>query len=72
MTPVLVIRDADGSERTVELRDGVLRIGRAAGRMSALRSTPNGSKSGPMSRPNRDRGSIPETANITRKSADGA
>ncbi len=31
MTPLLVIRDADGSERTVELRDGVMRIGRAAG-----------------------------------------
>src|SRR5262245_8619440 len=29
--PLLVIRDADGSERTVELRDGVMRIGRAAG-----------------------------------------
>ena len=26
-----MIRDADGSERTVELRDGVMRIGRAAG-----------------------------------------
>ena len=31
MTPLLVIRDADGSERSVELRDGVMRIGRAAG-----------------------------------------
>jgi Inner membrane component of T3SS, cytoplasmic domain len=29
--PVLVIRDADGAERTVELREGVMRIGRAAG-----------------------------------------
>ena len=29
--PVLVIRDADGAERTVELHEGVIRIGRAAG-----------------------------------------
>jgi predicted component of type VI protein secretion system len=28
--PLLVIRDADGAERTVELRDGVMRIGRGA------------------------------------------
>src|SRR5439155_16974078 len=28
--PRLVIRDTDGSERTMELRDGVLRIGRSA------------------------------------------
>jgi len=28
--PRLVIRDTDGSERIVELRDGVMRIGRAA------------------------------------------
>src|SRR5262245_10559526 len=28
--PRLVIRDTDGSERTVELRDGVMRIGRSA------------------------------------------
>src|SRR5207244_3622080 len=28
--PRLVIRDTDGSERTIELRDGVMRIGRSA------------------------------------------
>jgi predicted component of type VI protein secretion system len=28
--PLLVIRDADGAERTIELRDGVMRIGRGA------------------------------------------